>query len=178
MQLDVLLSYLTPAESVYTPGSCRCLFYGSFSSQEYSPFSPHIPQSRCPHPISQAPIPSPSGAWHCWEWTVSAALLLLLWSPGAGPPAAEDESLLIGCQRGNSQPTPLSLNYYVPHISQTSHTFLYTPVHFLPLVCHPSSPPVKILTLVLLPLARDNLLLQLPPGPGSSLLAGHQVIQI
>lgn len=70
----------------------------------------------------------------------SAAPIMKSW---AGPPATEDEGLLIGCQRGNSQRTPLSLNYCLPHISQTSHTFLYTPAHFLPLLCHPSSPPVK-----------------------------------
>lgn len=176
IQLCVLLAYLTPSESslVSTPGSCRDLFSRSCTS--FWVWS---------HPSSHTAIwvsPSHFSGSHSFLLRRLTLLRINLFCSSApltikSPLSAEDKSPLIGCRRGDSQPIPLSLNYYLPLISQPFDTFWDAPVHFLPLACHASSPAVKILTVTLLHRAR-GCLLHLQPGLGSSLVAGCQVIQV
>lgn len=131
---SALLANTLELSSVCTPGSCRYLFSGSLTSQGVASRL-HRHQSRCPHPISRGFVPSVRGPTLLRVNLLCSSATLWL-HPGAHPLATEDENVFTGCQRHNSQPTSLPLNYYLPHISQPPDTCLYTPTHCLPPVVH------------------------------------------
>lgn len=152
MRLCVLLSQPTPSSRVPCPlSSCQCPFLGH---------SPHVCRFRCPHPISQGPVPSQSGA-NITESQPPAT------RPGL--PLAGGECLLVGHPRSAGPPMPLSLRCQVPRVLQPSAACL-PPLWHLVTTCKTVS---RCITVSCQGLAVPHL----PPILGSPLLAGHQVIQ-